>query len=138
MNTNRVSDRHLTVTYVYHSILRSARHRAYEFTLSREIVERMIFDSCFYCGKYGGNSPTRVGKRWILEWNGIDRVDNEEGYTYGNVVTCFGTCNKMKGQLTKDYFLSLVSRIVENQDIKKLMENTDTGMDLFLQTSRSE
>lgn len=57
---------------------------------------KYIFNqNCFYCGK----SP--VPGKLI----GIDRVDNDRGYTVDNVHPCCGPCNWAKGKQTLDEFL---------------------------------
>jgi hypothetical protein len=37
----------------------------------------------------------------VIEYNGIDRVDNEKGYLVENCVPCCFTCNSLKKSVTK-------------------------------------
>jgi hypothetical protein len=37
-------------------------------------------------------------------YNGIDRINNEEGYTSNNTVSCCFTCNRMKGTMSSEEF----------------------------------
>ncbi len=46
---------------------------------------------------------------------GIDRVDNDQGYTRENVVSCCSTCNLMKLQASKEEFLAKCQQIVRFQ-----------------------
>lgn len=77
----------------------SARYRGVSFSLHRELFEDLATDSCFYCG----NAPK--------QFNGIDRVNNERGYEFGNVVTCCSTCNVAKGTKTVMEFATWTARI---------------------------
>lgn len=62
----------------------SAARRGIAFALPRALFDDLISDCCFYCGAH----PSPI--------NGIDRVDNEKGYEYGNVVTACRRCNLAK------------------------------------------
>ena len=44
-------------------------------------------------------------------YNGIDRLDNNEGYLPSNVVTCCKICNRAKHSLTVVEFLEWVRDI---------------------------
>lgn len=52
---------------------------------------------CFYCG-----GPT-IG--------GLDRVDNEKGYSLANSVPCCTNCNMMKKNMTSAEFINHILRI---------------------------
>ena len=45
---------------------------------------------------------------------GIDRKDNNKGYTNDNCVPCCGFCNKMKMDHSIDEFYSQIIRIYNN------------------------
>ena len=48
-------------------------------------------------------------------YNGLDRADNDYGYTIGNVVPCCKVCNHWKGTKDIKVFLSHVSKIHKKQ-----------------------
>lgn len=52
----------------------------------------------------------RINKAWI-KFNGIDRIDNNEGYVEGNVRSCCKTCNRMKSSMTAEMFVSHANKI---------------------------
>jgi hypothetical protein len=52
---------------------------------------------CRYCGLYGAV--------------GLDRVDNSNGYSYGNVVPCCVLCNFIKADLDVFVFLDKACKI---------------------------
>lgn len=78
---------------------KSASVRGYDFNLSDQQAFDLFSSNCFYCD----SSPSPV--------NGIDRVDNTQGYTFLNCVSCCSVCNLAKRELTKDEFLAWIKRV---------------------------
>ncbi len=74
-----------------------ARKRGLVFELTREQFATLTSQRCFYCGHSG-----KVG---------VDRKDNEQGYTLQNSVPCCGICNFMKKAATYDDFIACCKRI---------------------------
>lgn len=96
---------------------RGAKLRGYEFALTTEQFNALLFQDCFYCGSspvtyledksyYNGLEP--------LKRNGIDRLDNTKGYLTNNVVTCCSKCNTLKMDLPFDEFKSWIDKIHSN------------------------
>ena len=79
----------------------SAKDRGYSFELGESDFESIVSQNCNYCG-----CDTDVG---------IDRVDNTVGYVVSNCVPCCATCNRAKGTLSYDSFVSWIERLVEWQ-----------------------
>ncbi len=69
------------------------------FEIEVEEFVRLTQINCHYCGV----EPLQEFHGYI--YNGIDRIDNSEGYIEGNVVSCCGHCNTMKGELPKTDFI---------------------------------
>lgn len=46
--------------------------------------------------------------------NGIDRVDNTQGYTLANAVPCCKRCNQLKSDMQLKEFLSQIERILSH------------------------
>jgi deferrochelatase/peroxidase EfeB len=46
--------------------------------------------------------------------NGLDRVDNNRGYVFSNVVSCCFKCNQMKGKLSVQEFLNHIIKVVDH------------------------
>lgn len=86
----------------YSRYMHGAKDRGLEFDLSIENFKELTKLPCFYCNRY---EPLRTDTDCL---NGIDRVDNSEGYNIKNCVPCCGTCNQAK--MDEDY-LSFVDRI---------------------------
>lgn len=69
-----------------------------EFTISLEFFTTERHKTCKYCsGKDAG---------------GLDREDNNIGYTPENAVPCCFTCNWMKRNLTVDEFTNHITKIL--------------------------
>lgn len=76
----------------------SARKRGLSFTLDMNIA-RVLFQSvCFYCGI-------------STQSRGIDRLDNDVGYTDDNCVAACWECNKAKGTMNYVNFVEMCKRV---------------------------
>ncbi len=97
---------------VFNSYKQAARSRSLPFELSREQVAGLIFDTCRYCGCGPQNLMSRkTGMFGAIRYNGIDRVDNSEGYTVKNCVTACEMCNKAKRTMDAADFIVWVNRV---------------------------
>lgn len=90
------------------SYKRHAEERHHAWHLSKDEFAALIFQECHYCGA----PPSQVarGAHRVL-YNGIDRLDNAQGYVPGNVVTACGICNRWKSDMDLEAFLQHVQRI---------------------------
>ena len=73
----------------------SRRRAKRNFELTYEEFYQLVISPCSYCG----SNPTTVISSGYKHWayvNGVDRVDNEKGYTTSNTVSCCKTCNYIK------------------------------------------
>lgn len=75
-----------------------ASRRGYSFDLKLEEFLSFASEPCHYCGIK-------------LDRIRLDRVDNQQGYSFANVVSCCKTCNYLKGSHDKDKFLQQVFKI---------------------------
>jgi hypothetical protein len=69
----------------------NAKRRGKNFTLSFEDFCNTIIEPCYYCNNKLGEKST-MG-------SGLDRLDNNKGYEIGNVKSCCGNCNQIKGEI---------------------------------------
>jgi len=92
----------------------SARVRGYEWQLTKEQIRYLTKQSCHYCG----DAPSQVYKNPRVNgnyvYNGLDRVDNDKGYTTDNVVSCCFVCNRAKSVMTLKEFRSWAFRLCEH------------------------
>jgi len=77
---------------------KSAKKREFEFSITKQDVERAIGKPCSYCGEDS-----------ILMT--LDRVENTIGYAPSNVVPCCIRCNIMKADMPKEAWLKLAPHV---------------------------
>jgi len=103
---------------IRNSILLSYKHNARrknnKFYLTDEEAFELFQTNCFYCGI----PPSKITrkKRMYGEYihNGIDRKDNNLGYTKENSVACCKDCNFKKGNQDLNGFLEWIKKVYEN------------------------
>jgi hypothetical protein len=95
----------------------NAKKRNLKFQLSNNQLKQLFCRPCFYC-----NSPpitTISGNRTngSFTYNGIDRIDNNKGYTIDNCISCCKICNRAKGDMDQVKFLVWLQGIVATHKI---------------------
>ncbi len=105
---------------VWHEYTSSCKKTGRVFTLTKEEFRHLLQQNCFYCGveprqvKQPHRAATTYGQ---YIYNGIDRVDNNKGYSIDNTVTCCFQCNAAKGTLTQEAFIAMAHQISKHQQI---------------------
>lgn len=84
---------------------KNANTRGYSWNLEEQEFREITQGNCFYCGAV----PFRKKREYVF--NGIDRKNNSIGYTCENCVSCCWRCNRMKGDLNVDDFMSSVTSV---------------------------
>ncbi len=92
--------------------LNGCRYRKLSNELTLEDFSKLSGQPCGYCGAMP--RAQKVSGRYVILRNGIDRIDNELGYLYNNVVACCTICNYMKRKLTLLEFTNHVARIYKH------------------------
>lgn len=93
----------------YTTYKQTAIRRGKSWDISLEEFNEEVSKSCSICGKE--NTGTHR--------NGIDRIDNSEGYVVGNIQSCCGECNYMKRDLDMSAF---VTRLLDIYDVHPVFE----------------
>lgn len=88
---------------LYHKYQVDAAKRGREFLLTKEQFLKIVTDNCYYCGEAPSNLESR-GKHSKFMRNGIDRKDNNLGYTADNSVACCMLCNYIKRDMSIEQF----------------------------------
>lgn len=92
----------------YKSSQKWARQKNIRFSLSFQHFRLLEQQPCFYCGA----PPSLLQQRFAEHFcNGIDRVNNNLGYTLKNAVPCCWICNSAKTNLSVQQFLTQIKRI---------------------------
>lgn len=112
----------------YRHYQRRARDRNIIFRLTKKQFRELTQFECYYCGAKPNHQYKRRGAYSAYVGNGIDRIDNKKGYTLGNCIPCCPKCNKMKGILPCDEFVTQVKRIASHKKLKlhKKLKETKT------------
>lgn len=88
----------------YKEYIQSAFKRGYSIEIQFDDFKELVLKPCYYCKSLKEN-----------EVNGIDRVDNSNGYTKENCVPCCSTCNRMKLIYHPSFFITkckIISKII--------------------------
>jgi hypothetical protein len=91
----------------------SAKRRGLDFSLTDEDFYRIAQENCHYCGlppekRYAGYIPKKATP---FIYNGVDRKNNDIGYTLENCVPCCSTCNFAKSKSSSEEFLAWIGRV---------------------------
>lgn len=89
-----------------------AVERGLLFVLSKEQFSKLINGNCHYCGS-GPSNQWKSSLGGVFNYSGIDRVDNDKGYTLNNVVTCCDKCNRAKRHHSEKEFISWLDELVK-------------------------
>jgi organic radical activating enzyme len=118
----------ISVAELWRCVQKNAYTRGILFTLSEADFERLIIQSCIYCGFH---SASRL--------NGIDRIDNNKGYLLSNCIPCCKMCNVIKNMQHPLEFLDKVNGIVEYYLHKRpISEQTILKWMAYLSTRKRE
>ncbi len=104
-------DRHAGI--VYSNYKSKCKAKDWTFELSFNQFQDLLLQECWYCGLEASNCRQKNVPQGMSRKNfsGIDRIDNDKGYTIDNCRSCCEDCNKAKRQLSEKRFLELVKRI---------------------------
>lgn len=102
----------------------NAKRRKYDFLLTKEEFLLITQNNCFYCNESPNNKMKVIvdKKNKIYEeyiYNGLDRIDNDKGYTLENCVSCCAKCNRMKTSHSLHDFYNHLLKIVKFKELLK-------------------
>ena len=111
---------------MYRNYRRSATRRGYCFELSFDEFSTLISQNCHYCNEppetlWHDDFASKASEFYPVSdfyYNGVDRVDNTQGYTTGNCVTACSSCNRAKSTMNVEQWLHWVKRLYEYQQTK--------------------
>ena len=107
---------------VLHSYARHCKEYNREWLLTNEEAYEIFQSNCYYCG----TKPSQIRKTRKLAlpyiYNGIDRIDNNLGYTKENCVPCCKYCNYAKRDRTIKDFFDWAKKLGENLSKLSLQE----------------
>lgn len=123
---------------LYRILTYNASSRKLDFEISKEYHRVLIEQDCYYCGaapslynsyvnkegeqyfnKHKTLTKDTINRAWILV-NGVDRKNNNIGYTVLNCVPACWPCNEMKMDRPEEDFVAHVCKIIAYQESKKV------------------
>lgn len=98
---------------LFGSVKSGAKARKLQFNIDLEDFVRLARSNCSYCGVAPSQKvPSNAENGSGLLYNGLDRVDNNLGYTLGNTVPACKRCNLAKHTMTIEEWQEWVKRII--------------------------
>lgn len=94
---------------------REAKRRNLIFDLTEKEFKKVTSDNCYYCGLPPSTLHQPIHCNGPYTHNGLDRINNLEGYTSENIVPCCVECNYAKGKRTEEEFLYWIERVYSYQ-----------------------
>lgn len=115
-NGKRLSISQASFNKLYSQYECSAKKRKLRFKLTKEEFKILVDGNCYFCD----DKPTQICKpgkgcdTGSYIYNGIDRLDSNEGYIVDNCVSCCKICNYAKMELSKQEFIEHIEKIYNN------------------------
>ena len=101
---------------LYKNYRLGAKKRNIEFELSLDEFKKIINMPCNYCNISPKQILHKKDMKYDLKYNGIDRVNNDLGYTVNNCVAACKFCNLAKRNFKREDFIDWIGRIKQIQD----------------------
>ncbi len=128
---NKIKDRKTAILKnLYNStVIRRSRNLKMSCDLDLDYFEELSSMPCFYCGEKWTNCSKDRGQGGkkisdtIIKHNGIDRIDNNKGYTIQNAVSCCKFCNSAKNTMSQLEFKNWVEKVYNHFCICCSQEN---------------
>ena len=106
---------------VYWHTYNNAKKRNLFFDIDKKFCYQICSKPCFFCNQLDKRRNKDTGE--FFNCNGIDRINNQIGYTKENCVPCCFICNRAKNTLSEEKFLSWIEQVykhsIENNTIKE-------------------
>lgn len=100
-----------TASALYNHYRAGAKRRNLAFQLNLNDFLNLTKSPCFYCGTNPKQVLTLRGYYGSYVYNGVDRLNNLEGYNPTNTVACCGTCNMGKRGMSFDDFKKWINSV---------------------------
>jgi len=97
-----------------------------DFLITKPEFDMLIHNDCYICGK----------KTIDGHVNGVDRIENNEGYTLNNVNSCCGECNYMKKSYDLEKFMDKLYKIYNKHNLQKINDDKKEQNRINQQTYR--
>ena len=102
---------------LYKAYEKHAIERNYDFKIDFDFFVEITSQNCTYCNSQPNKTIKARQSRSKYIYNGIDRSDNDLGYTERNCVPCCTTCNIAKSTQSKEDFLSWIAKVAKHSRV---------------------
>lgn len=106
---------HAGFNALFYKYQQGAIKRGIAWSLSEDEFRETVVKPCHYCGVLPQQISIKKSKNGQFAYNGVDRVNNTEGYYLGNVVPCCGIHNRMKGSMSYEKFVAACETVTRHQ-----------------------
>lgn len=89
-----------------------AKKRGYVFELTFDQFKQLVQQRCFYCDAEPSRTVQHDWGHGHAVVHGIDRADNDVGYTLDNSVPCCMKCNSKKNAVTREMVRRLYLKLI--------------------------
>jgi hypothetical protein len=114
---DRLPDNIAAVNNKYAAYRNSANKRNIPFELTKKEFDKITQGNCYYCGKEPmKRNFNRKTSSYFHYMNGVDRINNDLGYSITNSVTCCDTCNRAKLDHKLSDFIDWIKKVYNNID----------------------
>ncbi len=113
---------HSGLVAAYSQIRYASKKRKLEFNLTIDEFKRLSVQDCHFCGRkphqYKYPHSSNVSEAWMKHGlfikNGLDRINNNLGYSVSNCFPACSTCNFMRGSLSVAQFKRHIKKLIKN------------------------
>ncbi len=107
------------LSVLYRRYKMKAKYRKLEFSLDKNTFKMLTSSNCYYCGEKPNqqvfepnlSAQGKINSTYL--YNGLDRIDNNKGYTKDNVVPCCRLHNEWKRALSYKDFINIIHNTSE-------------------------
>jgi hypothetical protein len=109
------------LTHIISGYKAHAKQRKQVFDIDRQVFLGLIKKDCFWCGsppsnRIRGDVVFHINgeehKDFIFIYNGLDRINNDIGYTLNNVLPSCYVCNRARNNMTFEDFDQWIKNLI--------------------------
>lgn len=103
-----------SIDILYRQYSNKASGRGLDFELNKTDFTKLVTQNCYYCNSEPSNlfnNRIKTIKNNTFLYNGIDRKDNNQGYTKSNTVSSCKWCNYAKRERSMVDFINWVKKL---------------------------
>lgn len=104
----QITSKERTINICWKNIKIRAGRKGLDFNLTKSNIGNLIFLPCHYCGALPTNKHDFEN---TIPYQGVDRINSDNGYTPDNVIPCCWECNRRKSDTPYLEFVAWVRKV---------------------------